>query len=420
MSEELIGNCLVVHTGTATSVANASILGIVSEALNHEEIEEIYGGLNGLPGVLAEEIIDLAEQSQQAIRGLRHTPGSALGSNHAILKRPSEFERLQRVLEAHNIRFMFLVGGPEALEPASRIIAQSEERGYALRLIVVPKSVENELPTTDHCPGYASAVKLLATTVREAALDAAATAQHDHLTLIETNARTSGWLAAGGTMAKRRDHIVDDPPHLVYLPEVPFSIDNFYGHIQQVLKKHRFCIAVLDEGLVDTNGNFLTQGSLAEAIGQPIAGSCGEALARLAADNMGITTRTIRLGVASHVASHCASETDADEAVRAGAAAVEAALQWQSAKMITLLRGDSENYACRTGLTDLAELGEKRKNLPENWINEDGVSLAFQFYKYCLPLIQGEAQLPYDGGLPHFVEFERVRVARELEPYDPS
>ena len=222
MSEELEGNCLVAQSGGPTSVINASLAGVVTEALNYECIEEIYGGLNGVLGILNEQIIDLAAESQQNIRGLRYTPGAALGTCRYKLRQQSDFDRVLQVFEAHNIRYFFYAGGNDSQDTADKISKLAQERGYELRVIGIPKTIDNDLVTTDHTPGYGSVIKYIASTVKEIACDNAAMGQHDLVQIIEVMGRSAGWIAAGAALAKRRD----DPnaaPHLIYLPEVAFS-----------------------------------------------------------------------------------------------------------------------------------------------------------------------------------------------------
>ncbi|MEC7273975.1 MAG: diphosphate--fructose-6-phosphate 1-phosphotransferase, partial [Verrucomicrobiota bacterium] len=224
MSEQLEGNCLIAQSGGPTSVINASLSGAVAEALNHECIEEIYGGLNGVLGILNEQLIDLAAESQQNIRGLRYTPGAALGTCRYKLKKHSDFERILQVFEAHNIRYFFYAGGNDSQDTADKISKLARERGYELRVIGIPKTIDNDLVTTDHTPGYGSVIKYIASTVKEIATDNAGMGQHDLVQVIEVMGRSAGWIAAGAALAKRRD----DPnaaPHLIYLPEVAFSAE---------------------------------------------------------------------------------------------------------------------------------------------------------------------------------------------------
>jgi 6-phosphofructokinase len=217
---ELVGNVLVGQSGGPTSVINASLAGIVAEALNNESIEEIYGGLNGVLGILQEDIVDLASESQQQIRALRHTPGAALGTCRYKLKKQADFERVIEVFKAHNIRYFFYIGGNDSQDTADKISKLAQQQGYELRVIGVPKTIDNDLTGTDHCPGYGSVIKYLSTTIREMACDNEAMGQGDLVSIVEVMGRSAGWIAAGTALAKRRDH-PHDPPHLILLPEVP-------------------------------------------------------------------------------------------------------------------------------------------------------------------------------------------------------
>lgn len=418
MSEQLEGNCLVAQSGGPTSVINASLSGVVAEALNHECIEEIYGGLNGVLGILNEQLIDLAAESQQNIRGLRFTPGAALGTCRYKLKKQADFDRVLEVFEAHNIRYFFYAGGNDSQDTADKISKLAQERGYALRVIGIPKTIDNDLVTTDHTPGYGSVIKYIATTVKEIACDNAAMGQHDLVQIIEVMGRSAGWIAAGAALAKRRD----DPsaaPHLIYLPEVAFSPEKFIADVQHVLQREKYCVVVVGEGLVDADGNFISTDSAgADAFGHSQLGGAGEYLRSLAEESLQVKARSVKLGMSQRAAVHCSSQTDNDEAYLAGQAAVRAAVAGETDKMVTLLRGEGETYSCETGLADLSEIANGVKKLPESWINEDGVSMNFNFYKYALPLIQGEVAVPYENGVPALVKLKQEKVGRKLGAHD--
>ena len=414
---ELVGNCLIGQTGGPTAVINASVAGVVAEALNHENIEEVYGALNGVHGLLNEEFVDLAAESQQAIRGLRFTPGAALGSCRGKLKKPADFDRVLEVFKAHNIRYYFHIGDAESQETAAKLVETASAQNYELRVIGVPKTVENDLPATDHCPGYGSAIKFIGATVKELALDAEALGQGDLVTLVEVMGRNTGWLAAGSSLAKRRDH-PNDPPHLVYLPEVPFANDKFLDDVRRVLKREKHCVVVVGEGLVDKDGNYVSVETNGADAGHAQLGGVGEALKDLVESQLGAKARVARLGVAQRAAAHLASKTDADEAFLAGQAAVKAAINGETGKLVTLVRGDGDQYTCETGLTALSEVVGNLKKLPREWINEDGVSLNFQFFRYATPLIQGEVAVPFDNGLPAYAKLARESVDKTLPGYE--
>ena len=414
MAKELEGNCLVAQSGGPTAVINASLAGVVSEALNYECIEEIYGGLNGVMGILDEQLIDLAAESQQTIRGLRYTPGAALGTCRYKLKLQSDFDRVLEVFEAHNIRYFFYAGGNDSQDTANKISKLAQERGYELRVIGIPKTIDNDLVTTDHTPGYGSVIKYIASTVKEIACDNAAMGQHNLVQIVEVMGRSAGWIAAGAALAKHRDQ-PNAAPHLIYLPQVAFSREKFITDMEHVLQKEKYCVVVVGEGLVDADGNHIsTDGSSSDAFGHSQLGGVGDYLRSLAEESLQVKARSVKLGMAQRAAVHCSSQTDNDEAYLAGQAAVQAAINGETDKMVTLLRGEGDSYSCETGLADLAEIANGVKKLPQDWINEDGVSMSYNFYKYALPLIQGEVQVPFENGVPALVQLKRVKAARKL------
>ncbi len=414
---ELAGNVLVAQSGGPTSVINASLAGVISEALNHECIEEIYGGLNGVLGILHEDLVDLASESQQTIRALRHTPGAALGSCRYKLKKEEDFNRVLDVFKAHNIRYFFYAGGNDSQDTADRIAKLADQRDYQLRVIGIPKTIDNDLVTTDHCPGYGSVIKFVATTVREMACDNASFSRGEFVSILEVMGRSAGWIAAGAALAKRKDH-PNDPPHLIYLPEVAFSPEKFMEDVQRVLRKEKYCLIVVGEGLVDADGNYVaTTSASTDAFGHSALGGAGDYLKGLLEAQTSYKVRTSKLGYTQRAAVHCASKTDSDEAYMAGQAAVKAAIAGESDQMVTLVRGDGDHYTCETGLAPLSEIANGIKPLPPEWIHEDGVSMNFQFIRYALPLIQGEVPVPYENGLPVMAHLGLHRVQKELGSY---
>ncbi len=418
MPEELNGNCLIAQSGGPTAVINASLAGAITEALNHPCIEEIYGARNGVVGILQEDLIDLAEESQQVIRGLRTTPASALGTCRYKLRRPEDFDRILEVFKTHNIRYFFYIGGNDSQDSADRIAKLASERGYDLRVIGIPKTVDNDLVATDHCPGYGSTVKYLCTTVKEMACDCRAMGNHDYVAILEVMGRNAGWLAAGTSLVKRKDR-PDDPPHIILLPEVPLSTQKFLEDVQRTLQKERYCLIVASEGLVDEDGNYLTtSGGSTDAFGHSQLGGVGEHLRSLVEEHFGIRARAAKPGHAQRAAAHCASQADNDEAFLAGQAAVKAAVGGESGKMVTLLRAEKETYECVTGLASLSDVANGVKRLPPDWINENGISMNQQYLKYAQPLIQGESIPDFENGLPTFAHIRGKRVEKSLEPYE--
>jgi len=415
---ELVGNLLVGQSGGPTAVINASVAGVVSEALNHSCIEEIYGGLNGVLGILNEDFIDLASESQQTIRGLRYTPGAALGTCRYKLKKQQDFERVIEVFKAHNIRYFFYAGGNDSQDTADKISKLAQQMGWEMRVIGVPKTVDNDLVSTDHCPGYGSVIKFVSSIVRELACDHEAMGQGDLVSIVEVMGRSAGWVAAGASLAKRRDH-PHDPLHIIALPEVPFDSEKFLEDVRRVLKREKFCLVVVGEGLVDKDGNYVSTATGTDAFGHAQLGGAGDYLASLVdAGIPGVKSRVARFGHAQRAAAINASKTDSDEAFMAGQAAVRAAVAGETDKCVILVRGDTDQYSCETALVPLSEIANGVKALPKEWINEDGVSMNFQFSRYALPLIQGEVQVPFENGLPAFVRLEKVGVDKLLPAYE--
>ncbi|MBN1403313.1 MAG: diphosphate--fructose-6-phosphate 1-phosphotransferase [Opitutales bacterium] len=416
MAEELQGNFLVVQSGPAAAVSNAVLAGVISQALNHGCIEEIYGVLGGVEGLLREEFTDLAEESQQTIRALRHTPGAALGTSLYQLHLSHEFERVIEVCKAHEIRFFVMIGGSDEMATAASICEQAKTSGWDMNVIGMPVCAGNTIAMTDHAPGYGSAVKFIASMVREVALDAEGEGEHNLVTVIEVMGRQSGWLAAGSTLAKRKDH-PEDAPHLIYLPEVPFDPNRYLDDVSHVLKHHRNCVVVVSQGLFDENGNYISFGSDAEIVAGSPRGGSGDYLRDLASQHLqGVRSNSCRLNMAQRCASHFASATDVKEAFRAGQDAVEAiAENGANGKMLMLVRGENDSYSCETSLCDLSEAIAHPKTLPAAWINEDKTSISYQFNKYALPLIMGEAEVPTENGVPLAAHLEFHLVEKVLE-----
>ena len=417
MAEELVGNCLVAQSGGPTAVINASVAGVVTEALNNPCIEEIYGGLNGVLGILKEDLIDLAEESQQNIRGLRYTPASALGTCRFKLKREQDYERVLEVFEAHNIRYFFYAGGNDSQDTADKISKLAQQKNYELRVIGVPKTIDNDLVTTDHCPGYGSVVKYICSVIRETALDHEAMGQHDLVSIVEVMGRNAGWIAAGSTLAKSKEN-PNDAPHLIYLPELPFSKEQFIDDVQRVLKSNKYCMVVVGEGLLDHDGNYVANSTNAkDAFGHQQLGGIGDFLAGLVEENLAVKARSCKLGTGQRAAAHCSSQTDNDEAFMAGQAAVKAAIDGETDKMVILVRAEGEAYSCETSLAPLSEIANGVKEIPSDWIAEDRVSMTAKFIKYCQPLIQGEVEVPYENGVPAYIRLSKKRIRKVLDPH---
>jgi 6-phosphofructokinase 1 len=322
------------------------------------------------------------------------------------------------VFEAHNIRYFFYAGGNDSQDTADKISKLAQKKEYELRVIGVPKTIDNDLVTTDHCPGYGSVVKYICTVLKETALDHEAMGQHDLVSIIEVMGRNAGWIAAGATLAKGREN-PHDAPHLIYLPELPFSKEKFVEDVQNVLKKNKYCLVVVGEGLLDKDGNYIANTTNAQdSFGHQQLGGVGDYLAGLVEENLAVKARSSKLGTGQRAAAHCSSQTDNDEAFMAGQAAVKAAIAGETDKMVILVRAEGENYQCETGLADLSEIANGVKEIPADWISEDGVSMSAKFIKYCQPLIQGEVEVPYENGVPAFVRLSRKRIRKVLDAHE--
>ena len=411
MAEQLQGNLLVVQSGQAAAVSNAVLAGVITQALNHECIEEIYGALGGVEGLLREDLADLAEESQQTIRALKHTPGAALGTSLYQLHQTPEYERAVKVCKAHNVRFFVMIGGAEEMAAAAAIGAQAASSGWKMQVIGMPVSAGNAIGMTDHAPGYGSAVKYIATTVREIAEDALTEGNHDLVTVIEVMGRQNGWMTAGAALAKRKDH-PEDAPHLIYLPELPFDPNRYLDDVSRILKNNKACIVVVSQGLFDENGNYISFGSEAEIVNNAPRGGSADYLRDLASQHIqGVRAVACRLNVAQRCAAHFASATDVTESFRAGQDAVEAiAENGVTGKMVMLVRGEKDSYSCETSFCDLAEAVATPKTIPTAWFNEDKTSLSFQYNKYAMPLIQGEVTIPTENGIPAMAALDAYRV----------
>src|SRR6058998_2106954 len=417
---ELVGNLLVAQSGGPTSVINASLAGVIQEAGRHESIEEIYGGANGILGILNEELVDINDQKAKTIEGLRFTPAAALGTCRYKIdfkKRPElaarDMDRLFQVFQAHNIRYFFYAGGNDSQDTAYKIHEEAIKRSHEMRIIGVPKTIDNDLPHTDHCPGYGSVIKYNATTVMEIAADVGSMATDGgSCCIIEVMGRAAGWIAAGTVLAKRRP---TDAPHVILMPEVPFEQDKFLARVRETVAALKYCIVVVGEGLKNAAGEEIAADKTRlDAFGHPVLSGAAERLADLVEENLRLKTRTVKLGYAQRAAAHCASETDVEEAAACGEAAVRAAVHGKSGYMVKLVRLQNNPYKWTTDLQPLGDIANVEHLIPRDWINEDGFLPNEKFIEYAHPLIEGELLLPDEGGLPKFVVLAKVPVEKKL------
>jgi 6-phosphofructokinase 1 len=419
---ELVGNLLVAQSGGPTAVINASLAGVIQEAGRHECIEEIYGGLNGILGVLNEELIDINEEKAKTIEGLKYTPAAALGTCRYKIdfkKRPEQaardMDRLFEVFQAHNIRYFFYLGGNDSQDTACKLHEQALQRGYELRVNGVPKTIDNDLPHTDHCPGYGSAIKYNGATVMEIAADVGSMATNGGMCcLIEVMGRSAGWIAAGTVLAKRS---AAEAPHIILVPEIPFSEETFLAKVKEIIERVHCCVVVVGEGLKNSAGEEISADkSRLDAFGHPVLSGAAEHLGDIVEAKLSVKTRTVKLGYAQRAAAHFASATDALEAAACGEAAVRAAVAGQSGFMVKIVREQNAPYRWTTGLQPLGDIANVEHLIPRDWFSEDGFLPNDKFIEYARPLIEGEVKIPLDGGLPKFVMLEKARVEKKLPP----
>ncbi|MBM3880481.1 MAG: 6-phosphofructokinase [Verrucomicrobia bacterium] len=424
---DLVGNLLVAQSGGPTSAINASIAGAIQEAGRHPElVEEIYGGLNGILGILNEDLIDLQEEKRHAIEGLKYTPAAALGTCRYKLdfkKQPEQaaqdLDRLFEVFQAHNIRYFLYTGGNDSQDTSLKIHEEAAKRGWDMRVIGIPKTIDNDLPHTDHCPGYGSVVKYNATTVMEIGADVSSMATDDgSCCVIEVMGRAAGWIAAGTVLARRTP---SDPPHIILLPEIAFDEAKFLARVKETVQTHRYCVVVVGEGLKDASGQEVAADrTRLDAFGHPVLSGAAERVAEIVQQHLGTKTRTVKLGYAQRCAAHLASATDAAEAARCGEEAVRAAVAGQSGYMVKLVRDPNPPYRATTALQDLRDIANVEHRIPREWIAEDGFLPNEKFIEYARPLVEGEVKPPMDGGLPKYVVLEKARIEKKLPPRKAS
>lgn len=413
----LKGNCLIAQSGGPTAVINNSISGLVKEAGRYSQITTVYGALFGIKGVLDEHLIDLGQESRHTIEGLRYTPGAALGSCRYKLK-TDDYEKLLDIFKKQNIRYFFYVGGNDSMDTANKISNMAAESGYEMRVVGVPKTVDNDLPLTDHSPGYGSAAKYIATVVKETGLDLQGIVASSDIAILEVMGRNAGWLTAAAALAKQS---ANEAPHLIYLPEVPFNKEQFVNDVIKVYDKLGYCYVVASEGLVDKDGNYLASEKATDAFGHAKLGNgLANTLKDLITEKVNVKVRCNILGTSQRSAMHHASKTDAAEAYRVGMEAVKLAVRGLSGVMMAMERDDYPNYRSRVGYVDLALVANVEKKMPLNMINEEKNYVTYEFVRYAQPLIEGEVAVPMHKGVPAYVTLEGYKRMHTLSRRKPA
>ncbi len=403
------GNAIVAQSGGPTAVINSSVCGVAQEWLKQGQKGKLFGSLFGIRGVLEDNLVDLGAQRAEIIEGLRYTPGVALGSSRYKLKNEADYERLVEAFRRYDIRYFFYIGGNDSMDTAHKIHSLARKINYEMHVMGIPKTIDNDLPHTDHCPGYGSAAKFVAATVMETGLDLKGLITSTRIVLLETMGRNTGWIAAASALAKRQE---DDAPHLIYLPETPFNRSRFVEDVHRVYKEYGYAYVVVSEGLRCEKGEYICADSCTDAFGHVRLGGLGDSLKALLEEEIGLKVRVIIMGTMQRAAAHYASLTDAQEAYLVGAEAVKAALQGRSGFMVTLQReGDGEHYRCSAGSVELSAVANVEKKVPLNWINRNQNYITEDLIHYARPLIAGEVQVPHQGGLPAYVSLENFNVS---------
>lgn len=401
------GNCIVAQSGGPTAVINASACGVIQEAMKHKEITGVYAAHNGILGVLNERIFDLGREEPAAIEGLKVSPASALGSCRYKVKSAEDFDKILAVFKKYNIRYFFYIGGNDSQDTADRVNNLASDQGYELRCVGVPKTIDNDLACTDHCPGYGSVIKYLATMTMEAGRDTEALYTADTVNVIEAMGRNAGWIAAGTALAKRDE---EDAPHIILLPEAPFDAQGFKDKVDNLLSTIGRAVIVVSEGTKNGDGTYIAEqkGDFAkDAFGHTQLGGAANYIKELVEREVKVKARFAIPSTIQRNGIHFASLTDSKEAYLAGKRAVELAVQGVSGKMVTLERVSDDPYLCRTGEAKLADVANGEKFLPREWISDDGFFVTEEFIKYARPLIQGEVRPLIEDGLPKFIRFKK-------------
>lgn len=415
-------NAIVAQSGGPTAVINSSICGAIQEAIASGKIGQVLGATNGILGVLKEDLFDITAEKPETIEALKRTPAAAIGSCRYKLKSldksKADYQRILDVFKAHDIHYFFYAGGNDSMDTADKINNLAKESGYDLICMGIPKTIDNDLAYTDHCPGYGSVAKYVATSAMCAGKDTEAMYTTDTCTILEVMGRNAGWIAAAAGLARRTP---EDAPHLIYLPEVAFSFGKMVNDVKQVLKEFKRVFIVVGEGLKDDKGQYVTADSgtfSKDGFGHVQLGGVAEMLKAVIEKEVGIKARFNKLGTNQRCAMHFTSLTDVNEAYLCGQMAVRSALKGENGKMVTLVREPGKTYNCTTGLVELNKVANGEKKVPREYINQDGNGVTKTMLDYVRPLVQGEAPITIgDDGLPVFMRFERKPLDKKLPQY---
>ena len=410
-------NAFYAQSGGVTAVINASACGVIQAAReNSATIGNVIAGRNGIIGALTEDLIDTSIETDDAIAGLRYTPAGAFGSCRYKLKgldeNQAEYERLLEVFKAHDIGYFFYNGGGDSQDTTNKIAQLSQQRGYPLSCIGIPKTVDNDLPITDNCPGFGSVAKYVAVSIREAGYDVASMAKTStKVFVMEVMGRHAGWIAAAGGLAQEQP---GDAPHLLLFPEIIFDETDFIGRVEDCVARHGYCAIVVSEGLRNSSGEFVADSGVRDAFGHAQLGGVAPVIAALIKQHLGLKYHWAVADYLQRAARHIASKTDVDQAYALGRAAVEMALAGKNAVMPTIERVTDDPYEWRIGAARLEEVANVEKTLPRDFITVDGYGITAACRRYLSPLIAGEDYPPYKNGLPDYVRLKNSPIAKRL------
>ena len=411
---ELRGACIIGQSGGPTSVINASAYGVIRTALDADCITAVYGAANGIVGVLNDNLYDMSKEDAEELERMMYTPSSALGSCRYKIADPdvddTDYKRILEIFKKYNVRYFFYNGGNDSMDTCNKISKYMMKVGYECRIMGVPKTIDNDLFGTDHCPGYASAAKYIATTCCEIYHDARVY-DKGMITIIEIMGRHAGWLTAAASLAS----ITGEAPDLIYLPERNFDMDKFLADVTCIYNENGKVIVAVSEGIHDAEGNLIAEtasGTTAarDSFGHAQLGGLAASLSHIVKEKTGAKVRGIELSLMQRCGAHIASQTDIDESFMAGKVAVESAINGITDKMVALDRVSQNPYRCETKLIDLSAVANYEKKVPDEWINEEGNGILQGFIDYALPLIQGETKLQKENGLPRFAKLKKVKA----------
>ena len=410
-------NAFYAQSGGVTAVINATACGVIETARKHKnKIANVYAGHNGIIGALTEDMIDTSKESATAIRALMHTPGGAFGSARYKLKgideNRAEYERLIEVFKAHNIGYFFYNGGNDSMDTAHKVSQISKKMGFPVTCLGVPKTVDNDLPVTDCCPGFGSVAKYVAVSTQEAALDVASMATTStKVFVLEVMGRHAGWIAAAGGLAGKEE---GDAPHIILFPEIPFVKRDFLKRVRQCVNDYGYCVIVVSEGARFKNGKFLADQGTRDAFGHAQLGGVASVVAQIVRDNLGYKYHYAIADYLQRSARHIASATDVKQAYAVGKAAVEFAVQGKTAVMPVIKRVSDSPYRWKIESAPLGRIANKEKMVPRRYITKDGYGITAAGRRYLEPLIKGEDYPPYVNGLPKVAKLRRRPVKPKL------